>query len=81
MEEAQFKWWAIMEKLQHTLRQAALCMFSRGQFNREQLHNYVMSGTLSHLTSGDNLFVGASPRVSINACMKEINELIEAANP
>jgi hypothetical protein len=44
MDEAQRNWWSIMEKLQVTLRQAALVLFSRGQFTREQLHNYVMSG-------------------------------------
>jgi hypothetical protein len=44
MDEAQRNWWNIMEKLQITLRQAALTLFMRGQFTREQLHNYVMSG-------------------------------------
>lgn len=44
MDEAQAAWWVTLEKLQKTVRQAALCLFTRGQFTREQLHNFVMSG-------------------------------------
>lgn len=46
MERDQATWWDIMGKMQVMLRKGALELFMDRKMDREQMHNYVMSGRL-----------------------------------
>lgn len=49
MEADQNMWWEIMEKLQKMLRKAAQVLLMARKIDRDQMHNYFMSGTTSQM--------------------------------
>ena len=44
MEQDQNTWWATMGKLQIMFRKAAQVLMMARKFDRDQMHNYFMSG-------------------------------------
>ena len=44
MEQDQNTWWEVMGKLQIMLRKAAQVLMMARKMDREQMHNYFMSG-------------------------------------
>lgn len=44
MEKDQNAWWDIMGRLQKMLRKGAQILFLNRKLDREQMHNYFMSG-------------------------------------
>ena len=49
MEADQATWWETFSKLQRICRKAAQVLFIAKKLDREQMHNYFMSGTQSEL--------------------------------
>ena len=45
MEADQATWWETFGKLQRIMRKAAQVLFIAKKLDREQMHNYFMSGT------------------------------------
>ena len=45
MDADQNTWWETLGKLQRILRKAAQVLFIAKKLNREEMHNYFMSGT------------------------------------
>jgi hypothetical protein len=51
MEADQATWWDTLGRLQRILRKAAQVLFIAKKLDREQMHNYFMSGKVQVLTN------------------------------
>lgn len=49
MEKDQLTWWSILEKLQILLRTSARELYDRQLISKEEMHDFIMSGTFMWL--------------------------------
>lgn len=49
--EDQAVWWDTLTKMQKLLRKAAQSLFSSGQFDKDTMHSYFMSGNFFGISS------------------------------